>query len=65
MNIIAMRQQKRAQQIAEIKASIKKGKNRDFKQIVLVTMSALGISRRTAREYVEVAFFDLGIDING
>lgn len=60
-----MRQEKRARQIAEIKASIKKSKSRDFKQIVLATMCALGISRRTAREYVEVAFFNLGIDING
>ncbi len=65
MNIIAMRQQKRSNQITQIKASIEKSKTGDFKQIVLATMSALGISRRTAREYVEVAFFELGIDIHG
>ena len=63
MNIIAMRQEKRARAIAQIRASIKKGKNRDFKQIVLAAMSNLGISRRTAREYVEIAFFELGIEI--
>lgn len=64
MNIIAMRQEKRAGQIKEIKASMKKAENKDFKSIVLAVMSNLNLSRRTAREYVEVAFFEMGLEIN-
>ena len=62
MNIIAMRQEKRARQIAQIVKSIKKSKTKDFKTIILAVMSHLNLSRRTAREYVEVAFFELGLD---
>jgi len=57
-----MRQEKRASQIEQIKASIEKAKERDFKKIVLVVMANLNLSRRTAREYVEVAFFKLGLE---
>ncbi len=63
MNIISMRQQVRARQINEIKNSIKKSKNKDFKAVVLATMANLNLSRRTAREYVEIAFFKLGLEI--
>ncbi len=61
MNIIGMRQEKRAREIAQITASIKESKNKDFKTVVLATMANLNLARRTAREYVEVAFFKLGI----
>ena len=64
MNIIQVRQQKRRDQINTIIASMKKSKRKkyDFKRIVLLVMSKLNLSRRTAREYVEVAFFELGIE---
>lgn len=61
MNIIAIRQEKRAREIARIVKSVKKAKTKDFKQIVLAVMLNLNLSRRTAREYVEVAFFQLGL----
>ncbi len=62
MDIIRERQEKRRKQINEIKASIERGETRDLRQIVLATSSALGISMRTAREYVLIALFELGID---
>ncbi len=60
-----MRQEKRAREISQIVASIVKaqeeGKETNFKEIVMATMSNLNLSNRTAREYVQVAFFRLGI----
>ena len=62
MNIISVRQQKRQSQIGQITASINKvkaeGRELDKKQLLLVTMSELGLSRRTAQEYVDVALFN-------
>ena len=63
MNIIQVRQEIRRKQINQIKESIKKAEDRDFKHVVMATMSALNLSRRTAREYVEVAFFELENEI--
>ena len=64
-----MRQEKRKNQVAAIKANIEKallkGAEVNFKNVVLAMMSGLNISRRTAQEYVEVAFFDLEIDKDG
>jgi len=65
MNIIAVRQERRRKHIEQIKASIKNGTNFNFKSVVLAAMSNLNISKRTAREYVEIAFFELGIDKDG
>ncbi len=66
MNIIGMRQEKRAREINQVVASIAKaqeeGKEINFKDVVMATMANVGLSRRTAREYVEVAFFRLGIN---
>jgi hypothetical protein len=67
MNIIAIRQEKRAKIISQITESIKASKSFsentvNFKKVVLATMANLNLSQRTAREYVEVAFFNLGID---
>lgn len=63
MNIIAMRQEKRKNQIGWIKESIKKalevGQEIDHKRLLLVVMSDLGVSKRTAREYIEIALFQL------
>lgn len=64
MNIIGMRQEKRAREIAQIKVSIKKAKKPyDKARIVLAAMSALNLSKRTAKEYVDVALYELGIDL--
>lgn len=66
MNIIKMRQEKKAKQIGEIIASIEKAKEKGveitFKKVVLATMANLNLSRRTAREYVEIAWFKLGLE---
>jgi len=60
MNIIASRQEAREKQIGQIMASINKSEeDPNFKQWVLATMANLNLSRRTAREYVEVAFYKL------
>ncbi len=58
-----MRQEKRENQINAIMASIDKSKNKDFKKWILATMANLNLSRRTAREYVEVAFYKLKLKI--
>jgi len=63
MDIIQLRQEKRRIQINEIKASIKNTPTRDVKKITMATSSALNISLRTAREYVLVAFYEMGIEL--
>jgi len=69
MNIIGMRQEKRAKQIGQIKESIKKaraeGKEIDKRDIIFATMASLNLSRRTAAEYVEVALYSLNTLENG
>lgn len=72
MNIIQLRQEKRAGQILDIKNSIQKaidkGKELDFKTIVMATSSNLGLSIRTSQEYVEIALFQLKLkkeDLDG
>ena len=61
-----MMQEKRAVQIEQIMASIvkaKKKKSIDFESAVLATMANLNLSRRTAREYVNIALFKLKIHL--
>lgn len=66
MDIIRMRQEARAKQIEEISKSIYKAqlkdKEIDKKKIILAAMAELNLSKRTATEYVEVAFFKLEND---
>ena len=63
MDIIRMRQAQREKQIEEIGKSIFKAqlgeKEVDKKQIILATMAELNLSKRTATEYVDVAFFNI------
>ena len=63
MDIIRIRQERRGKQIDEISKSIYKAqlnnKEIDKKQIIMAAMSELNISKRTATEYVDVAFFKL------
>lgn len=59
-----MRQEVREKQIEQIMASIKKSSVKpDFKKWTIATMANLNLSRRTAREYVEVAFYKLKLKI--
>ena len=62
MNIIAHRQMIRTEKIEQIKKSIKKARTKgeiSYDDILLATMSNLNLSRRTAREYIDVALFAL------
>lgn len=60
-----MRQEKRTNQISEIRNSIKKaldmGKNLSFEDVTLATMSQLGLSMRTTQEYIKVALYQLNL----
>lgn len=67
MNIVRIRQEERARKIAQIKNSLKnseqfKAGKLDKKEIVVMMMSFLGIAKRTASEYVDVALFELKND---
>ena len=65
MNIIRIRQEERKIKIEAITESIHiarlKDKKVDKKSIILAAMSNLNVSKRTASEYVDVAFFNLGL----
>lgn len=65
MNIIRMRQIERQGHIKTICDSVEtallKGKTVVFDDVVMAAMANIGLSRRTARDYVKVAFFRLGI----
>ena len=66
VDIIEMRQLKRARDIDGIMKSVEKAvednnPNFDFKSIVLSAMANLNLSERTTREYVKVAYFKLGM----
>lgn len=72
MDIIASRQHARNQKINTIVNSIRKvldaGQEIDKTKLILTASAELGLSRRTAKEYVEIAIFrlenDLGERIN-
>lgn len=61
-----MMQEKREKQINQIIASVEKAikKKREIKtnDVIIATMANLNLSRRTASDYVQVAFFKLGLD---
>jgi hypothetical protein len=65
MNIIAIRQEQRFRQIKQIEESIRlalaEGKEILYDNVVISSMSNLNISKRTAREYVDVAYFNLNL----
>ena len=55
-----MRQEERRRKITEIRESIKKaGKDVREEDIVMATMSNLGLARRTAQEYVKIALWEI------
>ena len=65
MNIIQARQDKRRNQIEQIKASIKKAMENDkeisYSDIVMAVMSNCNLSRRTTEEYVDIGLYELKI----
>jgi len=65
MNIIRMRQEERANKISDLRNSIKKAldkkKTITCRDILLSARANLNISDRTAKEYLEVALFQLGL----
>ena len=67
MDVIKSRQQKRQGQIQDIinsvRNSIYEEQEITYEKVVLATMGNLGLSRRTAKEYVDVALFQSGIKI--
>lgn len=65
MNVIAVRQEQRINKINQIAESIKKvEKPVNLKDVIMATMSNLGVAKRTAREYIEIAVYQLGLKIN-
>ena len=66
MDIIAARREERQRKINMIVESIKenqlKNKPMNFKGIVFAAQINLGVSRRTASEYAELALFSMGLD---
>lgn len=66
VNAPQMHKDRRAREVNAIQNSIRQeivqGKMIDFNKVVMATMANLNISKRTAREYVEIAFYNEGID---
>jgi len=62
MNIVGMRQEQRRNKINQLVTIIKKVKEEkreiDNKKFLLEVMSTLGLAKRTAQEYIEVARFE-------
>lgn len=62
MNIIAMRQEQRRNKINQLIATLKEakleGREVDKAKFLLMIMSTLGLSERTAKEYIKVAEFE-------
>ena len=67
MDVIRTRQEVRHRLISEIMESIKKGLEKDQeltkKDVRMAVMANLGLASRTAKEYVDVAVYKLGIDM--
>ena len=66
MNIIRQRQEERFANIAKIQAMIKievKKGSFNRRAFIISVMSAIGLAKRTASEYVEVALFNEGLDL--
>ena len=65
-DIIAFRKSERKKNIdlicRSIKENMEQNKEINFKGIVMAAQLNLGISRRTAAEYAELALFSMGLD---
>ena len=65
MNITRIRQEDRIRIIDGIVASIRASMDKELTinkdDVIMATMANFGLSRRTAREYVEVAYYKLNL----
>lgn len=59
MNIVKMRQEDRKLKIAKMEKSIKRSKNPDLDKLVMLSCAEWGISMRTAKEYLQIALFNV------
>ena len=59
MNIIQARREDRIRRIKQIKDSILKAENPDYKLLIMKCCSEWGIAERTIKEYVKVARFQI------
>lgn len=66
MNIIKIRQEQRAEIIKQISATISKNfydrKSLPYVKLLYSVMLQFSCSKRTAKEYTDLALFNLGID---
>ncbi len=65
MNIIAMRQEQRAIKISQIQESIKKtlseGNMVNYKELVLSVKARINLSDRIAKDYIQIALYNLNL----
>ena len=65
-NVIRANQERRALMVLQIQKSIQLSLESNpelkFQELVLATMANLNLSRPTARDYIDVALFNLNID---
>ena len=59
MNITKIRQQERMAKIAQMQNSIKRAKKPDLDKLIMLACGEWGISKRTAKEYLEQALFNI------
>ena len=59
MNIIRMRQEERNTKIKSIENSIKKAKKPDYDKLLMMCCIEWGMSKRTVKEYIDIAKFNL------
>ncbi len=60
MNITRARQQERKIKIAQMQSSIKASEEPDLDRLVMLCCNDWGISKRTAKEYLKQALFNIG-----
>ena len=67
VNAPQMWREKRAREIGliqnSLRQSVKEGKKLNYDHLILSVMSNVGVSRKTASEYVEIALFNEGMDL--
>lgn len=59
MDIIRFRHEERIEKIDIVKNWAKKLKGKDYQKFLMTIISACGVSKRTALEYMDAAFFEL------
>ena len=59
MNITRLRQDARKAKISQMAESIAKAKDPDYDKLIMLACVEWGISKRTAKEYLEIAIFNI------